>query len=136
MQLILLVSICKTDDIAFPWKRNFQMKCAKRIISFRITCIYNELNFFLLFFFFFFCKNINCCVFTRFKTYVRLTSRYMFFNWVKREMILFPVTGALFLRKRLICMNIYQGLMQWTLVCLYSYLFGPEPNNAQLVLLF
>ena len=57
-----------------------------------------------------------------FKTEVRLARViyiYIFFYRVKREMILFAVTRALFLRKPLICMNI----------C-------PEPNNAQLVLRF
>ena len=71
-----------------------------------------------------------------FKTEVRLARVICFFYRVKREMILFPVTRALFLRKPLICMNICQDLMQWTLVCLHSYLVGPEPNNAQLVLRF
>ena len=69
-----------------------------------------------------------------FKTEVRLALRYMFFYQEGNDCI--PSYKRPFLRTRLICMNIYQDLIQWTLVCLHSYLVGPEPNNAQLVLRF
>ena len=79
--------------------------------------------FFSSFFFFFYISTVAFLCVLKLKLRLALRDTF-FYGSLEGNGSILSYT-RLFLKKKLICMNSYQDLRQWTLVCLHSYLFGP-----------